>query len=158
MLSDEEIIRFIYLPLTESRKKKKQSLIERTIDLAKKVNDEHQKIFIIAGVLTATDKFINRDYLNMIREWIKMTQIARLFEEEKMDAVNQAVKEVTEAKDKERKEVIEAKDKERKDDKIKLAKEMLTDGEDMVKIMRYSKLTRKEIQKIRSELNLPDVI
>ena len=80
-----------------------------------------------------------------------MTQIARLFEEEKMDAVNNAVNKAV-------KEVTEAKDKERKDDKIKLVKEMLTDGEDMIKIMRYSKLTRKEIQKIQSELNLPDVI
>jgi hypothetical protein len=135
MLSDEEIIRFIYLPLTESRKKKKQSLIERTIGLAKKVNDEQQKIFIIAGVLAATDKFIDRDYLNIVREWIKMTQIARLFEEEKMDAVNKA----------------------RKDDKIKLVQEMLADGEDIIKIMRYSKLTRKEIQNIQSE-NSPDVV
>ena len=37
MLSDEEIIRFIYLPLTESRKKKKQSLIREQLTLQKRL-------------------------------------------------------------------------------------------------------------------------
>jgi len=32
--------------------------------------DEQQQIFIIAGILVATDKFINRKYSSKMREWI----------------------------------------------------------------------------------------
>ena len=131
-LSDEDIIKFIFLPLTESRKKKKQDLIEKTIDLAKKISDEQNQVFIIAGILVATDKFINKEYSNSIKEWVRMTKVARLFEEEKIEAVNQA----------------------RKEDKIALVKKMLADGEDIIKIMKYSELTKKEILNIQSDAKL----
>ena len=125
-------VKFIFLPLTESRPKKKQGLIERTIDLAKRVQDEENQVFIIAGILVATDKFIDRKYSNMVKEWIRMTKVSQLYEEEKIEAVNQAV--ITRNTD--------------------IAKEMLADGEDIIKIMKYSKLTKKEILKIQSELKL----
>jgi len=57
-----------------------------------------------------------------------MTKIARLYEEEKIKAV--------------------------KDNSRSFAKEMLLDNEDIVKIMKYSKLTRKEIKGIQEELGL----
>ena len=93
-LSEGDIMQFIILPLTEPKKKKKQALIEKAIDLAKKITDEQNQIFIIAGILTATDKFIDRKFSNKIKEWLKMTKVARLFEEEKIDAVNHAVEAV----------------------------------------------------------------
>jgi len=136
-LADDDIIKFIFLPLTESRPTKKQGLIEKTIDLAKKVPDDEIQLFIIAGILVATDKFIDRGYSNMVKEWIRLTKVARLFEEEKIEAVNETANRVS------------------KEIKTTLAKEMLADGEDIVKIMKYSKLTKKEILNIQSELKLP---
>ena len=65
-----------------------------------------------------------------------MTKVGRLFEEEKIEYANRL----------------------RQKDKIDLVKEMLTDGVDIIMIMKYSKLTKDEILKIRSELNLPDAI
>jgi len=59
-----------------------------------------------------------------------MTKVARLFEEEKVEAVNQAVKEV----------------------KISIVKKMLAAGKDLVEIMEYSGLTKKEIQSIKTEI------
>ena len=65
-----------------------------------------------------------------------MTKVARLYEEEKIEAVNEAVNEAI------------------KDKARSFAKEMLLDNEDIVKIMKYSKLTRKEIKGIQEELGL----
>ena len=131
-LTDDDIIKFIILPLTESRPTKKQGLIEKTIDLAKKVADDESQLFIIAGILVAADKFIDKGYSSMVKEWIRLTKVARLFEEEKIEAVNQA----------------------REEDRINFAKEMLAGGEDIIKIMKYTKLSKKKILSIQSDLEL----
>jgi len=91
ILSDEEMLNLIILPLTQPQAEKKQKLIESTVDLAKQIKDDHQQLFAIAGILTASDKFIDRSYSNSIKEWMKMTKVAQLFEEEKIDAVNKAI-------------------------------------------------------------------
>ena len=57
-----------------------------------------------------------------------MTKISRLYEEEKIEAV--------------------------KDKARSFAKEMLLGNEDIMKIMKYSKLTKKEIIGIQEELGL----
>ena len=131
-LSDEDVMRFIIMPLTEPLKNKKQVLIEKTVDLAKSIADEEQQLFVIAGILVATDKFINKEYSSKIKEWIAMTKVARLFEEEKIEAVNEAVKSKASS----------------------LAIEMLLDDEDIFKIMKYSKLSKKEIEELQEELGL----
>ena len=77
-LSDEDVMRFIILPLTEPVADKKQGLIEKAIALAQEIADKQQQLFILAGILVATDKFIDKNYSNMIKEWISMTKIARL--------------------------------------------------------------------------------
>lgn len=60
----------ILLPLMKS-KKSKHELIKNTIELAKEVNDEKNQYFIIAGVLTSTDKFIDEEYANVVRSSVK---------------------------------------------------------------------------------------
>ncbi|MCL2399638.1 MAG: hypothetical protein FWC91_07855 [Defluviitaleaceae bacterium] len=90
-LTDEDVMRFIILPLTQPDKKRKQGLIENTVELAKQVKDDVQQAFILAGLLTATNKFIDQEYSKVIREWLAMTKVARIFEEEKIQAVNEAV-------------------------------------------------------------------
>ena len=81
-LSDEDVMRFIILPLTQPDKKRKQSLIEDTVALAKQVEDDVQQAFILAGILTATNKFIAPNYAKKVKEWLKMTQVARLLIDE----------------------------------------------------------------------------
>ncbi|MCL1986854.1 MAG: transcriptional regulator, partial [Firmicutes bacterium] len=80
-LTDEDVMRLIILPLTQPIKAEKQGLIEDTVNLAKQVDDDEQQRFILAGILTATDKFINRDYANQIMEMMNMTKVEQLFEE-----------------------------------------------------------------------------
>jgi len=60
-LSDDDIMRFIILPLMGTPDKQKR--IEEAVDLAKLVQDEKIQTFLIAGILTASDKFIDRDWL-----------------------------------------------------------------------------------------------
>jgi len=69
-----------------------------------------------------------------------MTKIGRLYEEEKIEAINQTR--------------IETKREER----IALAKKMLAKNYDMVEILELSELTKDEILKIQSEMKLPDAI
>ena len=72
LLTDEDVMKCIILPLTDAIAKNKQNLIEKTINLVRDLKDEQQLFFIIAGILVATDKFIDKDYSNMIKEWVCM--------------------------------------------------------------------------------------
>jgi len=134
-LSDEDILRLVVLPLTQPKKASKQKLIEDTVVLAKQIKDEKQQLFAIAGILTATDKFINRKYSDQIKEWIRMTKVARLFEEEKIEAVNKARRET-------RREVQNETQKQ-------IAQKMLLKGMDYLNVMEYTGLTRDEIEQVR---------
>jgi hypothetical protein len=49
------------------------------------------------------------------------------------------------------KEMEEAEAKGRVEERTKIAREMLKDGESMEKIMKYSKLTREEVERLQSE-------
>jgi len=57
-LDDEDVMRFIILPLTQADNR--QDFIENAVNLAKKINDEDVQSFIIAGILSASDKFIDK--------------------------------------------------------------------------------------------------
>ena len=129
-LTDDDVMKLIILPLTQRNKDEKQKLIEDAIDLAKQVQDEQQQVFIMAGILTATDKFIDREYSEMIKEWIRLTKVARLFEEEKIEAVNERDKNV----------------------RKQIALNMLIAGEDILKIMQFTNLTRKELSEIQTSV------
>jgi len=128
-LTDEDVMRFVILPLM--KKAGDQEMIEAAIDLAKQIGDERQQVFIIAGILTAADKFIEKEYANQVKGWLKMTQVARLYEEEKIEAVNQAV---SQAK------------KEQKEQKEQIARNFIENGVDVLTVMKSTGLTREEIE------------
>ena len=64
------------------------------MELAKSIKDETTQLQVIAGILTATDKFIDEEYAKKVREWLKMTKVGRIFEEEKQEAVARKEKEM----------------------------------------------------------------
>lgn len=89
-LTDEDAMRLIILPLTEKGVEEKQEMIEKVIDLADQLpDDSNQKIFILSGVIVASDKFIDKDYLEMIRRRIDMTKLGQLYEKEKIEYGNE---------------------------------------------------------------------
>ena len=92
-LSDEDVVRFIILPLMETGNEKKQVLIEKSIELAESISNEEQRYDIILGMLVASDKFIDRACFKRIKERLAMTNIARFYEEDKQKAIKEAIKE-----------------------------------------------------------------
>lgn len=86
-LTDEELMQFIILPLTYKDKERKKFAIKESIDLAKKMQDEETMVFVLSGILVFTDKIIDEELSKQAREWISMTKVARLFEEEKEAAL-----------------------------------------------------------------------
>jgi hypothetical protein len=127
-LTDEDVMRFIILPLTS--KTDKQELIETTVNLAKEVEDEYAQSFIIAGILCATDKFIDKNYSNRLKEWLKMTKVGRLFEEEKIEYANEKVNEKLNERN------------------LEIAKKMLEEKIDILAIMKITGLSKSKILKL----------
>ena len=113
-----------------------------TVEMAAKIQDRAQRVFALAGILAFTDKVIDRETANRIRRAIEMTQVAMIFEEEKQQAVKQAVERTVEA---ERKRALDA-------DKQVVMK-MIERGystEEIVFLM--SGYSRNEVERLREQL------
>ena len=91
-LTDEELMEFIILPLSYKKRAEKEEKLDKIVKLATHIADKKHQIFILSGILTFTDKIINMETANRIRRVIELTQVARIFEEEKREAVLQVTK------------------------------------------------------------------
>jgi len=152
-LNEEDIMRFIILPLTKNDDR--QKFIKNTFELAKEIKDDAQRNFIVAGILSATYKFIDKQNLDKIWGWIEMTDFSRLIEERKDKAVKEAVKEAVKKTVKEKEEEkIEAVNKKAKEKDMEYAIKMLRKGMEIVDIMELSGLQRVEILNLKKELTL----
>ena len=129
-LADDDLMRLVILPLTVPGTEGKQSMLERIVELAEQIPDEGQRIFTLSGVIVASDKFINRDYMDQIRRRINMTQLGQLYEKEKIEYGN-----------------LKAREK-----AIEIAKSLLEDGTEIVKIMKATGLTEEELLNLQNEL------
>lgn len=86
-LSDPEVMQLIILPLTEEKKEKQKVVLEEAVNLAQNIQDEEQQLFVLSGIITFSDKIIEPEFARQVEEWIRMTKVGRLFEEEKQQAV-----------------------------------------------------------------------
>ena len=128
-LADDDLMRLVILPLTVPGSEGKQEMLEKVVDLAEQITDEEQRIFTLSGVIVASDKFINREYLDQIRRRISMTQLGQLYEKEKIEYANQKVRE----------------------NDLKRAKFLLNEGIDIVKIMKTYGFTEEELLHLQDE-------
>jgi len=128
-LEDDDLMKLVILPLTMPGIEGKQKMLEKVVDLAEQVTDSRQQIFILSGVIVASDKFINREYLEQIRRRINMTQLGQLYEKEKIEYANKKNRELT----------------------VEMAKSMLDEGIDFVKIMKVTGLTEDELLRLQDE-------
>lgn len=129
-LSDTELMQLIVLPLAGKGKEAKQQIIENVITLTKQIKDETKQVFVLSGVLVTTDKFIDEKYADNIRRHLSMTKVARLYEKEKLEAINLAEQKRT----------------------IEIAENLLKDGFDTTIIVRATGLSGEEIEKIKSSM------
>ena len=84
--------------------------------------------------------FIDKAYADQVKGWLKMSQVARLCEEEKIEAVNLAVSQA----------VSQAK-KEQKKQKEQIARNLIESGVDILTVMKSTGLTRDEINGLSGE-------
>jgi len=133
-LNDKDVMQFIILPLTQVGNR--QDFIENAVNLAKEINDEDMQSFIIAGILSASDKFIDKEYSSKVKEWLRMTKVGRLFEEEKLEYANEYASKYANEK------LAEA--------AKEAAKAMLEDSVDILTIMKATKLGKAEILKLKN--------
>ena len=81
-LSEEELMELMILPLTVKGNQEKQKLIVDAVNMARKLEDGSQTVRAMAGLLTFTDKIIDKKFKERIKEEMRMTQIAQMFIEE----------------------------------------------------------------------------
>ena len=96
-LTEEELMEFIILPLTIRDNRLKKTLLKESIELAKEIKDEQVSMFVLSGILVFSDKIIDEKTSNEVKEWIKMTKVAKLFEKEKEEALEEVLAEKEEA-------------------------------------------------------------
>ena len=77
-LSDDELMQFIILPLTYKGKEAKREAVKDIVDLAKKITDKKNQMFVLSGILVFADKIIDARTAEQIKEVIRMTQVAQL--------------------------------------------------------------------------------
>ena len=81
-VTDEVLMHLILLPLTYKGEEKKQEAIKNCVDLARQIQDREQEIFALAGILTFTDKIINKETQSFIKEVLGMTQVGKMLIDE----------------------------------------------------------------------------
>ena len=124
-LEDDDLMKLVILPLTIPGTEGKQMMLEKVVELAEQVKDNEQQIFILSGVIVASDKFINREYLEQIRRRINMTQLGQMYEKEKIEYANKKTRE--------------------------MALKMLKRNIDIVDIMEVTGMTEAEILRLQDE-------
>ena len=81
-LAEEELMELMILPLTVKGKKRKQETIEKAVTLGKRLPDREGQLKVIAGILTFTDKVIDRAYAKKLEEEMQMTLVGQMLMEE----------------------------------------------------------------------------
>lgn len=137
--TEEELMEYIILPLSYKGREKKKETIRELFELSKKIENEETQVFLVAGMIAFADKVVDVQTAKEMKEWISMTKVAKLFEEEKNEAIKQAIRakdEELQSKDNE----LQSKDEElqSKDNKLKSkVRKMLENGEPVEKIYLY---------------------
>lgn len=151
-LTEAELMQLIILPLTYKGESKKKESIQELFELTKEIPEEETQLFLLSGILVFTDKVIDQETAKQIKEWIRMTKVARLYEEEKIEAVNEAVTKTIQQKEKEKVEAIQQKEKEKVEAIQQMVKKMLEKKVDILNIMEITGLTRKMIEEIQQKI------
>lgn len=75
LLTDEVLMELIILPLTVKGIEAKRELVVEAIEIAKAIKNEKQRLYTISGILTFSDKFIDKEFAQKVRENIMILQV-----------------------------------------------------------------------------------
>lgn len=130
-LTDDDIMKLIILPLTQKGKKSKQIMLEKVVEVSKRITDEKLQVMALTGVLVASDKFVDEEYSEKVRRFLSMTKIEKIFEKERIEYGNERAKTTN----------------------LQNARKMLDKGIDIVDIMEITGLTEQEILSLQDEFS-----
>ena len=82
LLTDEELMEFMILPLSFRKKEEKLQKIQEVAKIAEMIADYEQQLFVMAGLLTFADKIIDYATANKIKEKINMNKVEWLIRQE----------------------------------------------------------------------------
>lgn len=130
-LTDDEKMQMIILPLTVKGKEDKQVLLKEIILLAKELEDENDRTFIMAGLLTFADKIISSQLAEEIRREIRMLKVEKIiFEEGLKEGMEEGI--------------LEGEHR----NKIKIAENMIRAGKNIQEIAEITEMAMEDILKI----------
>ena len=81
-IPEKVLMHLVLLPLTYKGEERKQEAIRECVELARQIPDKGQESFVLAGILTFTDKVINKETRQYIKEVLGMTQIGKMLMDE----------------------------------------------------------------------------
>jgi len=82
-LTEEELMELMILPLTAKGVEAKQEYIRKAAELARKLPNQNDVHTVIAGLLTFTDKFIEKEYAEQLRrEFTMLTKVEQIILDE----------------------------------------------------------------------------
>lgn len=81
-VTDDALMHLVLLPLTYRGMEEKQEAIKTCVDLARRIPDQEKEIFALAGIITFTDKIIDKETQQYIKEVLGMTQVGKMLIDE----------------------------------------------------------------------------
>ena len=153
-LNDTEEFFFTIYPLIDYKNRVKN--LEKGLALLEKMKNPIQQNRILAGMLTASNKFINKNQIKKIKEKIDMTKFEELileeikgpYEEKIAQIEMQAKKEIKEAKKQSEKEIRKA----QKQAQMQAKKQAKRANEKMIKILLENGVSTEVIEKANQVL------
>ena len=104
-LSDKDLMFLMILPLTCRGRNRKIQMLDHVITLAEKIRDEQQKVFVLAAICVANNKFITQKQSDRIEEVLRMTKVSRqIFDKWKADTLSYGNEQRAEGKEEGRNE------------------------------------------------------
>ena len=146
-LTDKDKMQLIILPLTCEYEDIRYDVLDKVIELIKKISDDETKNIIISSLIAFTDKYIKEEQLQKLKGMIKMTQIEQMYVDEANERLRKAIAENTEKVTKEvTREVTN-------DITTNAIKKMLDNGLEPNNIsMYFDNVTVEDIEAIRATL------
>lgn len=132
-LTDDEKMQMIILPLTVKGKVDKQVLLKEIILLAKEIEDENDRTFIMAGLLTFADKIISSQLAEEIRREIRMLKVEKIIFEEGLEEG-----------------IVEGEHRKQ----IKIAENMIRAGKTIQEIAEFTEMAIEDIMKIPKSISM----
>ena len=82
MLDERDLMELIVLPLTYKGKENQRTAAQEAVLLAKEIEDETMQEMALAGILSFSDKIIDKKLANEIRRCLSMTKVGAIIAKE----------------------------------------------------------------------------